>query len=578
MRIKILPLALTCALTAMVTGCATPAGKTIKETHGDIADANATLQGVHDQNSPLDRPTTMVHKEQWVDTSVIKREVAPVDAPSDCEINYAPTGGAASVSEFVQILAAGKCHTLVRFDASAMRRLNGSQDAPMTPTAAPGSMPAVATAAYGGNTMLPEVPGGVRSVPYGGGAPSGERMIDLTYKGPRDGLFDRVATLLGLYYRRDGNRVDFFYTETKAYRINLKAEKTAQKSSVRSGMSNTTGSQSSGLSSQGSGQSSGGGSNDSGTSQNTDVEASQDIAAGIDKAVASMLSAGNVGRYSYVADTGQLIVTDTPDVQKNIAAYVESTNHIVTQQVVMQVTVATFQKSRSNHLAFSWDLVYKSLRGKGVTLGNQFPLTDTNGSSAGVQILDTAKGALGQFTGSSVVVDALNEQGVAKVVQSPTIYSLNMQPTPMQSGTQYTYLAESSNSITSGGQATGFSQTSLIPGLVTTGFNIVATPFVYEDGKTMTLSFSMNLSQLDKITDITSQDSKIQAPQVSNNIVVQKVKIRSGETMVISGMKAQNKKADESGVGNPKWWVFGGGYNHDESDTVNLIMVTPVIL
>ncbi|MDV8053568.1 PilN family type IVB pilus formation outer membrane protein, partial [Pseudomonas aeruginosa] len=84
--------------------------------------------------------------------------------------------------------------------------------------------------------------------------------------------------------------------------------------------------------------------------------------------------------------------------------------------------------------------------------------------------LDTANSA---WAGSKAMVQALAQQGRVSTVRSPSVTTLNLQSAPIQIGRYDSYLASSQISNV----AQVGSTTSLIPGAVTSGYNMSLLPF-----------------------------------------------------------------------------------------------------
>ncbi len=556
------------AVTVTTGGCAAQVNRQMRDSKDRYDTANDLMSGFRAQQGPNERPSVVVTEQQYIDPTPVPYDKKTAQAAArTCEVKF--PGGRKTVDQFAQLLRASDCHLQVTFTAEARRRLSGENAgaAPATAVAAP-----VPPAPYG-NVMLPSAPG-VPAATYGlGSSPdfASPVTIDMAYSGDVDGLLDRAAAQLGLFYNRDAaGNVSFFYTETRTYRIDVDADIATTRVNVVQGTTVQTGT--SGGSGNGSSSSSGA---NSGGDQTTTITQSNNFSEDFKEAIKQLMSKD--GRFAYSASTGLLTATDTPDRLDAVSLYVDKTNHFGTMQVVLNFTVGVFQATRSSHHQLDLELAYKSLRGKGVSLTNNFPV-DNGGVSGGISVLDTATGNLGNFAGSKIFLNALEEQGHVDVLRRPSLMAINMQPTPMQNATETTYLAQSSNSLTSGGTATGFSQTSLVPGTVTTGFSVTAKPFIHADGKTMTLTFDMNLSQLTRLRDIVSGDTKIQGPEVAKNIIHQKLIVRSGETIIISGLQQDDNSSSKSGTVSPSFWGLGGGNSLDKGTSTGLVIVQPVII
>jgi type IVB pilus formation R64 PilN family outer membrane protein len=150
------------------------------------------------------------------------------------------------------------------------------------------------------------------------------------------------------------------------------------------------------------------------------------------------------------------------------------------------------------------------------------------------------------------VISALSTQGKVSELTSATMVTLNNQPAPVNVGRQVSYLASSSTTVT----ASAGSTTSLQPGQVQTGFSMVVLPHII-DGKELLLQSSINISSLLKLATITSGASTIQSPDVSTSNFIQRVKLNSGDLLVMAGFDQDNLSAVSNGVGEATNTLFG---------------------
>jgi type IVB pilus formation R64 PilN family outer membrane protein len=530
----------------MLAGCASPATRTIDSTKSAAADAQKRYDDQAATIGPDQRPVARIHNTQWVDINPVQRSRADDVKDPPCHVDLSPPHSL-SIEKFQQLMAVGGCHLDVRFTADALSHIHGG------------------TSDQGDGTKLPPNPSGGPTALYAGPSGAVDPTITLNYSGDVDGALQNVAMQLDLSERRTGNQVEFFYTETKLFRINLQNSSTTITTDIQTGIQSSSGQ-------GGAGQSAS--NTQSGTRQGTEIRSETDPAKDFASMVGKIVPSS---AYTYSVATGQLVVTSTPDKLAAVQQLVNQFNDIVTKQVKVKLVVGMLTLTKDDSIGLDAGIKFAGKHGIGLGLANSFPVT--SGASAGnVSILDTASGKLAQFAGTTLTLNALRQIGSVQVVQEQVLYTLNLHPAPYQDGQQTTYLAESGATVTSGGQATGFAQSSLVPGVVSTGFNVVSRPFVFDDGKTMSLDFKMNLSALDELTPIIGQDgAMIQGPKISNNLIDQTVRIRSGQTMLITGIRNHNSKANKSGTVNASFWGLGGGLNNDDSRKVGFVIVTPVV-
>ncbi|EPJ8783894.1 PilN family type IVB pilus formation outer membrane protein [Pseudomonas aeruginosa] len=256
---------------------------------------------------------------------------------------------------------------------------------------------------------------------------------------------------------------------------------------------------------------------------------------------------------------------------KPVQQLVNRENESITKQVLLNVNVLSVALTDKDQLGIDWNLVYKSLNNKwGIGLKNTMPGIDQSAISGSVSILDTANSA---WAGSKAMVQALAQQGRVSTVRSPSVTTLNLQSAPIQIGRYDSYLASSQISNV----AQVGSTTSLIPGAVTSGYNMSLLPFVMESGE-MLLKININMTSRPTFEMQTSGDSKAQFPSYDIQLFDQKVRLRSGETLVLSGFDQTTEDTNKVGTGDAGFFGLGGGLTRNTKREVIVVLITPVVL
>lgn len=508
------------------------------------------------QDTPA-RPTVRYSETPWVSTRPINLKIDGVPDALNCDITYSPTVD-------VDIFQVGQeitkwCGIPVRVTPDVT--LSGSSGPSI-------SLPALSVDQQGG-MGLPPLP----ALPQGGstqGALSGGRNLvisGLKWKGgPAKGLLDMATVRLGLSWKYSAaeNLVTIFYVDTKTFRLYAIPSVTDMTSVVSSGTTSAAGVSSSGTSSSGSG---GGISGNSGSSQSTGVTINTDITKDIGNSVQSMLTPG-VGRMSMSSSTGTMTVTDTPEVLARVGDFLNGENSNITKQVLLNVKVLSVTLTDKDDLGIDWNLVYTAVNGKWGVGWKNVTQADAAAVQGSVSILDTSS----QWAGSNLLVKALAQQGRVSTITSPSVTTLNLQPVPVQVARQTSYLASIQTTTT----ADVGSTTSLTPGTVTSGFNMNLLPYVMP-GKELLLRYSINLSALKQIRQVSSGDNTIEIPEVDNRIFSQMVKLRSGETLVLSGFEQSVDNGSKAGVGSASNWLMGGSLKRDNTKDVIVVLITPIV-
>ncbi|ELO0595360.1 TPA: PilN family type IVB pilus formation outer membrane protein [Salmonella enterica subsp. enterica serovar Muenchen] len=387
----------------------------------------------------------------------------------------------------------------------------------------------------------------------------------LRWQGPLAGLLDSVAARTGLSWRTEQGAVVFYLTETRTFQFTFLNTRVNSNASVSSGSTSSMGA---------SGGSGGDNSvsGDASSSQKTTTLQDRDAYEDIRKTMETILTPEK-GRYWLSESTGGLTVTDTPQVLETVARYVDEQNREMNRQVQLSVKVLSVSNTRNEQFGLDWSLIYKSLYQAGATLNNAGG--DIAGAtSAGVSVLDTATGHAARFSGSSLLIKALSEQGNVSVVTSQDSTVTNLTPVPIQMADQAVYVAQSATTTTTDVGAT----TTLTPGMITTGFNMTLLPLIQQTGNVQ-LQVNFNLSDPPTIRSFTSKDgnSYIEMPWTKLRSLSQKVNLRAGQSLVLTGFSQDNTSVKKSGTFTPGNFLFGGGRNGEHGRSTLVIIITPVV-
>jgi type IVB pilus formation R64 PilN family outer membrane protein len=283
----------------------------------------------------------------------------------------------------------------------------------------------------------------------------------------------------------------------------------------------------------------------------------------ISKTVSAMLTPKQ-GKMTLSMATASLTVTDDPDVLDRIARYLDQQNKLLTTQVVLNVKILNVAFDREDQYGIDWNLAYNTAPFGG-GLSNA---TDVAGSIVSFRVLR------GPFKDSSLFIKALSKQGKVSVVTQPSVTTMNLQAVPMQVAQQTAYVASVTNTAVAQVGALG----GIEPGTITTGFNMMLLPYVMPDNQVL-LQYNISLSDLTEIADFgTEKTGKVQLPTVSLRAFAQKVRLRSGETLALSGFEQNQNMSKRSGVGSPDNPLLGGVRSGRVQHSVIVILITPVVV
>jgi type IVB pilus formation R64 PilN family outer membrane protein len=488
-------------------------------------------------------PTVVHENGVWLGKNVVK-----LGQPSLPAIFYEPATfdrTVASLQELAERLTL-RSGIPTKVSSDALIIANG----PALPTAGPGN---------GGGANASMAAAGSRS----------RAPIRITYaEGNFRGLLDTVAARYGVYWKFSNGIIQFYYTDSRTFQITALPGDSTFSATVNSQASSSGGVQSGGSGGGAPGGASGGsGGGASGVSsnngQNTAINSQLSVYTSIEKTLIAMLSSH--GKVVASPSTGSITVVDTPDTLDRIAEFIEAENKALSRQITINVTVLSVTLNQQDNYGIQWDLVYNNLLSNYGITNTVAPATGSSAFSAG--ILSSANN---KFAGSKVLVQALSQQGKVREETSASVVTLNNQPVPVQVATQTSYLASSQTTLTNTVGAT----TTLTPGVVTTGFNMSILPHVLNNG-TVLLQFTTNISALNNLRTVPSGGSSIEVPTIDTRNFLQRVSMKSNETLILSGFEQVDDNITRNGTGTPSNFVFGGGINGTTAKQIIVILITP---
>ena len=543
-----------------------PVSESSRRAEQDAVEASRYAALARHQQPEPPRETVIFSDKPWVSTRpIIAKRGLP--AALDCERTYRPAG-AVSISDVAQFIT-HECGLSVRVAPDAINpqvnartpQVNQSASGPppvMAPN--PESLAGLFPPGFSSEGGLP-----LRGMDFADvGAP--RTVSGIKFSGRISGLLDLVTSRLGLawQYSPVERAVRVYYFDTQVFEVYAFGDKQVIENTVKSGMTTTSGT--SGGSGSGSGAS-----GESGSHQSTQVSLNTSILSDIEQNVQAMLSPSPPGRLFMAASTGTLTVTDRPEVLDRVAAYLAKTNRAITRQVLFNVKVFEVALTDKDQLALDWSAVYKSLANNwGFSLGNTLSGISDNAISGSIGIVDGAKSP---WAGSTAIIKALAEQGRVSNVRSPSVTTLNLQPAPIQIGNVKGYIPSSTTSNT----ASVGSSTTLNAGTITSGFNMTLLPRITQDDEVLVM-ISINMSSKPVFQTFTSNESSVQTADYDTKVLSPKVKLRSGQTLILSGFDEKSEDTMHSGVGNPRFWGLGGAQSRTSTHTVLVVLITPILL
>lgn len=562
---------------AILAGCATfdQVDRTARRVEDSQKAASEIAQAMRDTKQPPSRDTVVYAKDNWVATRPIEIRKQNIPDALRCEIAINAEKAPIDILEFSQVITKW-CRIPARVTPDALQAIQTQGRIAMGNTAAgvPGQVGSMVQAAPVPGMQLPPLPalpnsmgqpqiGGMSAYNTAIGGRAG--MIDFKYQGELKPVLDMATQRLGISWKYVDGAISFYYVDTRIFNFATMALNTDFSSVVQSGMTMSSGTSG--------GSTTSGVSGSSGSQQSATVAMKTSKWDDVNKAITSMLTPG-VGRLSVSPSSGTITVTDTNEVLGRVERFLDGENKSLTKQVLFNVKVLSVSLRDTDGLGIDWSLVYESLNGNYGFLLKNVTQAPTDAISATANVLTTASGGgnAERFAGTTAVINALAQQGRVSTLRSPSVTTLNMHSVPIQIGSQVSYVASAQTTSTPQVGST----TSLTPGTVTTGFNMILLPYVLPDNM-MLIQSSINISALNRIRSVTSAGTTIEVPEVNNQIFSQTARLRPGETLILSGFEQMSEQADKTGVGTPNNILLGGSVRSNNVRDVIVVLITPII-
>lgn len=373
---------------------------------------------------------------------------------------------------------------------------------------------------------------------------------------PAAEILDYITAQTGTYWRYENGVVEIYRLVTRTFEVHAQQGKV----SVSTGLGRS-GSQ--------------GGSFESSSQtkvEQTGLDPLQEIKAAVD----GMLTKGG----TVVAGNGALVVTDTKESVDTIAIHIERENKALTRRIKLMFEAIEVTSRDNNEVGLNWDLVYDRLarlsNGSIVQtmLGTQSPVAITGAQSG------TATFALGgssQMSGSSLMLKALSDVGSVVNHTRVPMMTLNRRPVQYAVRTNFDYV--SSIQVNTVASSAG---TTTAPAITqkeeTVGTVLTVTPSAFDGGQIlMNLAYDNTiLRSLEPYSAGGSALSTVQQKTIDGSGTVQSISIRSGQTLVISGIEKIANQFDNRRLDKDLPIAMGGSSRNKSTRSTTVLLVTAV--
>lgn len=365
---------------------------------------------------------------------------------------------------------------------------------------------------------------------------------------PLASILDRVSAHLGVMWRYQHARIEFFRTQTRVFNIRALALDAHADASL--GLGRSQGNE--GFVSASSTRLSSG-------EQNTMKTVRARIEPFLSRAGLLVAESGA---------SSSIVVTDTPDVLERIAQYIEYENRAMMRRVRLIFEEITVSINDHAEAGLDWNLVFSSAR---VAAALAMPGAEA-GRVAGS--LDAGV-AQGPFAGSDAVVRALGEVGQLLRRSSVPMLTLNRRPVTHAVRTTFSYIDRVETTSVPAGSGFALPAVSVSQKEETVGSLLTVVPDAQEDGQIL-LSIAYDNTVAQPLKSVTFGDKanplQLQQLTIDGNGTVQQLAVQPGQPLVVSGFDRHQEESTERRL-NPGLPAILGGSNQVSSQRLTTVLV-----
>lgn len=379
----------------------------------------------------------------------------------------------------------------------------------------------------------------------------GPQRVHLSGKSePLARILDRIGAGLGVAWAFRGGRIEFYRTETRVFSI--QALTLDAKADASLGQREAT-------------SSNGGFSSVSSTRLSSKEASVLDV---VRARIEPFLTRAGV-LVAQPGASGSIVVTDTPEVLDNIAAYLDHENKVLTRRVRLvfeEITLATHDSAQAG---MDWNLIFSSARVAAMA---------STGSSLAVEAgIATLGIAQGPFSGSEAIVAALAQVGTVVRRSSVPVFTLNRRPVTHAVRTTFSYIDKVESVALNDGLGLSLPSVSVSQKEETVGSLLTLVPDAQDDGRILlSIAYDNTVAQPVKTIKFGDRDNPLQLQQVTidGNGTVQQVALQPGQPMLISGFDRSQEETNTQRLSTGMPILFGGSDKALGEQFLTVIIVT----
>ncbi|WP_353146726.1 hypothetical protein [Pollutimonas bauzanensis] len=360
-------------------------------------------------------------------------------------------------------------------------------------------------------------------------------------------ILDRVSARLGVMWRYQNGRIEFYRTETRVFNIRALTLNANAEASLGLGGSSTT----EGFSS---------------TSRTSLSSGTHDLLAVVRARIEPFLSRAGV----MVAESGassSIVITDTPAVLEQVGRYLDHENRTLTRRIRLVFEELTVAVNDSAEAGLDWNLLFSSAKAAAAMAIPGSSLVEAAGLGVGVNH--------GPFQGSEAIIRALSQAGQVVRRSSMPVLTLNRRPVTHAVRTTFSYIDKVESMAVATNSSMALPSVSVSQREETVGSLITLVPDAQDDGQILlSIAYDNTVAQPLKTITFGDKDYPLQLQQVTidGNGTVQQVVLQPGQPLVISGFDRSQKETAGRRL-NPGVPIALGGSDRVETQHLATVMV-----
>lgn len=392
-------------------------------------------------------------------------------------------------------------------------------------------------------------------------------LLPLSFSGDLAAYLDQITGALGVSWDYAHGEIYIHRLSTRLFTLRLPTGSTSYHDDLNGSGSGTINSGSSSASGQGAAA--------FGSTATASVDTKLDVWGSVDNALKAIKS--SQGQYAINPVSGTVVVTDTRDVLDRVASFIAHENGFLNTQVVIETRRIQVQLSDTTELGANLNLVYQKLNSAGNanwSLGTSGPATLTDGTTTTGGVAYNVLKSGSNTNGTTINAQALNQFGQVISDTTDTVVTLNRRPVRRQRVTDQAYLA-STTPGTGSVSGTGSGVPGLNPGVVSYGSNLIITPTIH-DNRQITLELSDTQSDLLGIQSVSTGSGvtteSISTPTLARDKASGSFIVTAGDSLVLVGTDSDSWNGS-SAIG-----ITGGSHKGQRTRLMQVLIVTPRLI